>query len=437
MGFATFVLVLTEAINMMNAGPVVSNCNPAKYSQRSPQSVFPPSYLEEPQLDDIQQWFKIGLNECQVHYEKQRKQYAIAKLGPPLSLDAPHDRNELCRGNEMVYQTTGLLVWPFGPISNCPTYSECWFGLLSCGEFNSNGLQNLMKAGPKQVGKENLEAFPEFKGWTIRSLEANIRIAGPEILVPQSRHLSWTNASFGSVEALIYRYTLTIPGKYSIEMRLQSIYPGLLYAWSASARSRGAETYHSIFLGGCEGRCPPYQNCGPYNIPACDQKSFVIGSPFALEAQDASSACSLPKSPLPFCSSGNHTGRWLRVPDHILTICGVDPFRSALIAEKERQRGKRQDFNKYTAIMSAYVKHSQEVDPREVLGYLQTAAHSGGSKHHQVHLDTLIKYANGNLCSLAHIEDPHSSLDGSLDVFAPYDCRYQLFSSALVNSLIS
>jgi hypothetical protein len=86
----------------------------------------------------------------------------------------------------------GIFFVEFGPISDCPTFSTCWFGMLSCGEMKQ--LEKIVQEHDRDLRNyhfgSGLEAspilpypgMPSFLGWSMQSLNIQDRVIGPEIL---------------------------------------------------------------------------------------------------------------------------------------------------------------------------------------------------------------------------------------------------------------
>jgi hypothetical protein len=414
-------------------------CSPKEFSITSPETILPQvSKRSRPGDAEILAWYNKGMQECNAYYQNNSAALMKEKVGSPLMATQLQQRNNDCRGNAMFLQVTGLLIWPFGPIEECPTSSQCWFGYLTCGQFDQEKLTRVFSSGRTPLA---VVPTPAFKEWSIRALDITTRVVGLETLVPFVSLVHLTDTEKNPIEILLAQYTLTIPGQYTIEMRLQGLYPGLLYDWKPEDLIKGVEMYHSIFFGGSECRCPPYVNCGPFNMPQCDVKSFLGKSPYQMRSVHrhvdcpASSGSSHSKSShvtLPYCSGGNHPGRWIRVPDSVLTVCGADKYEQDLKDEHKRQIGKRQEFGKYAAVITAYSQHTQQVAVEKMWEPIKAAEHH--TPHEKVYLEVLSRYSGGNICSLANIEDPPTPLDGKLEIFAPYDCKYRLLTSAEVDS---
>lgn len=114
----------------------VETCDTSAYHLTSPKSSFPlhiDTLSFDPDFVDIKKWYDIGLKECNSYIELHGKELLTSAVSNALGHHPPRSKVNTCRGNELLYQATGLLVWAFGPISKCPPYSKCWFGLLTCG----------------------------------------------------------------------------------------------------------------------------------------------------------------------------------------------------------------------------------------------------------------------------------------------------------------
>ena len=76
-----------------------------------------------------------------------RKHVIFPPPPPPPSenpLTPPPSIYSTGRGAPLLYGVTDTILWPFGPLGNCTTYSKCWFGLLSCGNANKKKIEGLM-----------------------------------------------------------------------------------------------------------------------------------------------------------------------------------------------------------------------------------------------------------------------------------------------------
>eukprot|EP01041_Mallomonas_annulata_P003094 gene3094-6076_t len=294
----------------------------SKLGYVSPRTVLP-SKAESTWLfaseDEIKKWYEIGKKECNAYL-------STAKFGS--DLPDPYGfggGQRKCRGTDMLYSLSGIILWPFGPVkSTCPTYSKCWYGVLSCGapkidklkEFGRSGIQDLLnKYYPN-------EKIPEQFEWSIRALYIHMRIIGHEIVIPEQKYITININKDISEDVLIAQYILTIPNqKTSIELRQFELYHSTLYNWSEYARKViGIDSAKSIFLGGSEDRCVAWTKCTITNFCCgCDEKSFVTNTPIALTVTDGRSKCpNIYKNKLPICkasksssSSSSESGRWI------------------------------------------------------------------------------------------------------------------------------
>jgi len=152
---ATFVLatLCTAAAVFKDACDIHSASNDSSYVFKTPN----PNTLLPPLAETG--WLHPTLDEVQRHYDAAKAQCVEFQRTYSVHSPLPHphpdmktfgDRGQpLCRGTPQVFVLTGgIVVWPFGPIDDCPTYSKCWFGLLTCGEPN---LPRLFKASQKKI----------------------------------------------------------------------------------------------------------------------------------------------------------------------------------------------------------------------------------------------------------------------------------------------
>ena len=157
-----------------------------------------------------------------------------------------------CKGIGQLFRMTGILLWPFGP-KTCTTYTDCWIGVLACGEPNENSLKNMgYDLITKSLSSWNQGArVPQMLGWSIRSLVLYIRVVGNEIVVPEQRYTSVLEMNGQGNDVLLAQYVLTKPGSYQIEMRVFELYPSVLYNWTYFQRTNlSMDTVANEFLGG-------------------------------------------------------------------------------------------------------------------------------------------------------------------------------------------
>ena len=215
----------------------------------------------------------------------------------------------------------------------------------------------------KQIFSQSITEKVTFNKWSISALHIDTRVVGHETVVPK---MQYTELPQSGAEVILGEYMLTIPGSYKKEMRLQGLYLGYLFNWPPEKIARGSQQLQSIFLGGCEPRCPPYSNCGPFNLPECDQASFIIDSRSIRNSTSTaeSEKGSRKRAELPYCTGGNHPGRWIRTPAKVLESCGTKPFFDEWTAEMKRLQGKRMVFEGFHKIQDRYSKHIQTLNSK-------------------------------------------------------------------------
>lgn len=131
-----YYVALSDSTSLYDEYIFTETCDTSEYFVSSPATTFP-NHIEKPSFDpdfvDIKKWYDVGLEECNRYLSTHAAELGGKPTSPPLSTKQPTRKVVTCRGNALVYQTTGLLVWAFGPVAKCPPYSKCWFGLLTCG----------------------------------------------------------------------------------------------------------------------------------------------------------------------------------------------------------------------------------------------------------------------------------------------------------------
>lgn len=359
---------------------------------RSPPQLVPlqaaePSWLYAPQ-DEIQAAYRAGKAECEKHLHSDA---AFKTEGhAPYYTDnsrIPMGGQKQCRGRAALYDLTGMLVWPFGPIHDCPTYSKCWFGLLTCGtpklpEIREQALGEISKV----TKRFNVTTVPDVSQWSIKAIRIHARITGPEIVVPDQRLLTLSLSQPTPEEVMVLQYHLTIPGNFLIEARQLEFYPAILMPFTAY----GLENAGRVFLGGTESRCRAWTKCSLHaNCCGCDEKSMVSTTPMAIVAADGSGKCAA-VSALPLCPAGDsrHAGRWIHSSNPSLT-----PRCEA-----------HHNYNLMTETTKAH--------PLEW------------------------KQASGNPC--IHVDAGHHEDMGSSSWFyAPYDCKYHFYTRVELHQCFS
>jgi hypothetical protein len=141
----------------------------------------------------------------------------------------------------------------FGPISVCPTFSRCWFGMVSCGQMNQSLFLQEYRYDLEHYPSRDLldesphlplRNLPPFLGWSMQSLTIQFRIIGPETLFPEVVYVPGRNI-------LLCFYTLTIPGSYRIDIIPREFYPGVLFKYTKHEKKVGYDLlgYKSFFWG--------------------------------------------------------------------------------------------------------------------------------------------------------------------------------------------
>lgn len=458
-------------------------------------------------------WYEQGLEECNAFlstdpFESKKKKHT----SPLFNNNARNVASATsCRGNRLFYATTGLLVWPFGPLMECETHSRCWFGLLTCGFFKREEFQSTFDIGPRGG---------IFRGWSMKALHVDISVSGPEVVAPRVRHTrlpAATNSGDRGTSVLLVDYMLTVNGEYTIHAGLEGLYPGMLsdvtkfnqaeesgrrflarssgrkkssaarreQAVASSHRgsvssaknsntirinktvekinsklkfkrereladSRSLQLLRSVYLGGCEQRKGSAFLC----VKACQEQARVVGGPFHMRASYIDPAgrvgCTQPHKvpsyqPLPYCTRGNHRGRYLRLPAALLEHCGGNAFSARIVAERARHSGRRQVLELSEAIEHAYFRRAQNFNMDPIYAAMRTGAQSragsggdtggtgdGGDDDSVIRQDVLyselLRYLNfENVCLLVDIGVRSADPRSRADIYAPYSCKYRMY----------
>lgn len=335
--------------------------------------------------DEILKAYEAGMKQCEkrlaesVHFTEEHAAYYVDINRIPFA------GQKLCRGTSLLYDLTGMLVWPFGPVDSCPTYSKCWFGLLTCGSPKLDKIRSETKAEiDKGLKVLNLTGIvPTMKKWTIQSLHLRTRVVGPEIVVPEARHFVVKEDR----DAFILQYQLTRPGTYKIETRQLEFYPAMLMKFPVDLPD--LLNIGRVFLGGSEARCKPWTRCNILNnCCGCDEKSIIQSAQsLVLTSTDGSDRCpNLRSLTIPLCPAmqSSHPGRW---------------------------------------ILSSNANMSPSCLPHHHYS-INNIASSSVSTHSDIWLE-----ASGNPCihvAHNHVEDMNSSAW----FYAPYTCKYHFYSRA-------
>lgn len=344
---------------------------------------------------DILEWYKSGKKECEAFLQKKSKffstehnaYYTNSHTMPPASF--------LCNGYHTLYDLTGMMVWAFGPYRSCPTYSKCWFGLLSCGTYQSENVKTIVQQKLIEHFKAINESysFIEFNpAWSIRSLLMQTRFIGQELIVPELRYYSLPDHE----DVLIAQYVTSysndnytsgvthnkVVRASTIEIRHAEFYPSIFFQWAAEMYQQwDVLNLGVVFLGGNQGRCRPFMKC-PYanNCCDCDTKSFVLNTPLKVQVPHAGlQHCPELFKPftqraLPICTGKNQPGRWIRasysavIPksdQDVLKIPAKLPplrFDSHSARRKSNQGGRKLTQQSFSALSesNSKIKHNNQ-----------------------------------------------------------------------------
>jgi hypothetical protein len=137
-------------------------------------------------------------------------------------------------------------------------------------------------------------------------------------------------------------------------------------------------------------------------------------------------------TPLPFCSNGNHTGRYLTIPSESLRICQAQKFIS--IIETLNLENPSHDILSSAIerdfIAMDHTKHDQELRQYLIDQYQQNASLS---IQQRLHFKELLRHTDeeSSLCSIVVVNSFHifpGLIDTRHEIFAPYQCRYKFDS---------
>jgi hypothetical protein len=404
------MILITQIISILLFSPIAvvsfASAAPEEFNRHcevsgvaTPQHILPPSFKNlntTKNMKNISDFFLLGKLKCSELLKR-----------------LPSDRISIRKD---FFDRYGILLAEFGPISVCPTMSTCWFGMLSCGEMKQHEkfLQEYDQDLRNYRFGKGLEAsptlpypgMPTFLGWSMKSLNIQYRVVGPEILFPEISYSPEYNA-------VLCSYTLTIPGSYRIEIIPREFYPGVLFNYT---RKQKIEGYHMIGH-----KRLVLREKVPASVPM--KAHFVSCEP---RDMDIASPPDLP-TPLPFCSKGNHRGRYLKIPSESLKICGVDkffPLKVNLRDDRSAQTAREMEY-----IAADHVGHDNQL--RKFL--IQQYRNQSQPIEQRLHLQELLRHTDqrSSLCPLIVVNERtyvRESLDTFHEIFAPYRCRYQFYS---------
>lgn len=440
--------------------PFQSNCHlhQKKFGRETPSTLILQSALNDnshtsqkqkenwltPSKEEIYEFYVRGKKECEAVLQNDTILNEYFLNYPKLDCYGRPNSQKACRGRGSFYDLTGLIAWPFGPYRACPSYSKCWFGVLTCGELKTSRILETTRPeietwikGMQLGSVEEIDLrFPKELKWTLRSLIFHIRVIGTELISPDLRYYPLEISDpVGEGEegggggrkriedVLIGQYSITIPdNNYQLEIRHHEFYPSLLYQWSeVGLNEQKFEEYAlqnaaTVFLGGSEGRCKAWTKCKLSNVCCgCDEKTFIPHSPSAIQVSDKNEICRemIPKE-LPVCTSQNSLkrnakkggsnnfknppGRWIHsLSEKLSPNCGNDVER----------------FPSYNIIKFEFPDEANlSSTTSEVLSRRQLK--DGSAFYH----------ASGNPCILSHEKEEFGSGHW---FYAPYHCKYHFY----------
>ena len=398
---------------------------------------------------DIAKWYEIGLAECNAFLISNFSSMGT-NFPPPymVSKDIPSGGQNKCRGKDMLFALTGVIVWPFGPMESCPTYSKCWMGLLTCGSPKKEVLTELGRNPILAVlhSVKPKAALPPMGDWSIKSLSIHLRVIGLEIIAPEQRLVSVASGNSKQTDdVIIAQYIITIPyDNYKLEIRHAEFYPSRLYKWSEEdVVDHGMITHGNIYLGGSESRCNgghcPYKNvcCG------CDEKSFVIGTPKFLKSKSGLSNCPNVQKLREASYKGNHVKKNFGAiaaggSNDVLSslpLCrkmdSTSPGRW-ILSSRTRWNSSSEplpfcDHDYVTAAFNEVPKMSQAFKPSPLLTQTPGLGDVNDQRSHRHHHNNWFE-ASGDPCVVRHV-DPEDNGEKSW-FFAPYECRYHFYQKS-------
>jgi len=358
---------------------------------------------------DISKWYEIGKAQCEAYLETARGHLASSGHASYFP-EHKHPSSKLqCRGRNTLLDYSGTILWPFGPFQDCPTYSKCWFGILSCGEPKNDHIKSSVEGKiAEEITKLKLpDKVPAFTKWSVKALNLLVRVVGAELVVPETKYVTLDN----NEDVIIGQYVLTRAYKNtSLEARLFELYPSALFNWSQVQRDDlGLHNLAPVYLGSSEGRCKAWTKCATPNFsPECDQKSFVFRTPAAVNVTDGSSLCpaSILTAPLPLCNvrDSSQAGRWISSElEEFTPHCETDATRNILFHRDAKHVTKGEHLGE------AIAKHKN---------FSLADHHYKGDAWHE---------ASGDPC-LVNAPEPEDA-GRSHWFYAPYACKYHFYNS--------
>jgi hypothetical protein len=359
----------------------------------SPSSAIPPiaNDLNLNQLKEFSKYLRIGQEKC----------LKLSKQTPSTLKLIQSD----------FLRRYGILFVEFGP-TECPTFSKCWLGFLSCGQFKTESFLQEYNADHHAHQRAK-----RFLGWSMQSLHIQFRIVGSEILFPKVVYIPSENILIGF-------YTLTIPSSASshrIEMIPREFYPGILFNYSRREKIEGQYTFREDLIG---------------QVPLAMHISshLLSSSPSSTSRKKQRLSSQLP-TPLPLCSNGNHRGRYLTIPSESLNICqAATSLRHYSSFGNKFQREQ-------VYLTTDHTLHDQELRAFLIQQYRNRSV----AMAHRLLAQELLRHTDeeSSLCPLIVLHDlpkissSAATMTGMRDtrheIFAPYSCRYKFYSPLQVS----
>ena len=389
---------------------------------------------------EMKEWYDRGKAECGAFLASNATSMKT-NFPPPYqeSRDIPFQGQSKCRGRDMLYSLSGIVVWPFGPMGGCATYSNCWFGLLTCGELNKQYLSSIATKPILDVLHIHRPGanLPTMGNWSISALRIHLRLLGLEIIVPDQRLVSVASGSnSGMDDVLIGQYVITIPdNNYKLEIRLTELYPSSLYPWSKEDIDvYGMEIPGNIYLGGSESRCNG-GHCRWRNVCCgCDEKSFVAGTPIIIDAVSGIEKC--PEVLKMRQAHERHSKRKRAhegVSDSYLDATQKEPASLPLCKAMDSKSPGRWILSSQTRLRTI-AKHTVSCHSnRSVNAFSDVPLGSKGPKQESVTGKSAHRHSTGDWFEASG--DPCIIKDGDPEdggesswFFAPYTCRYHFYT---------
>ena len=164
-----------------------------------------------------------------------------------------------------------------------------------------------------------------YLNWSLSALLLHIRINGREIVSPKVSRLVTKLSSGRKIEVFVGQYVLTVPGTYAMEVRPLSIYPGYLYDFSQKQKKEGFDLVPFIPL--------------LFFAKAKSRDDIAPSISDVIEANYAGENCEdiIRNSPLPFCVGGAHPGRWINIPESVVSNCNISALEPELSFFEQRK----------------------------------------------------------------------------------------------------